>query len=75
MPVAKKTIDTTEKELNDDGEFRYCIDRDHRKPKSRYIPYDLVITNPDIIKKSDRYFTVTATYVTMVCFSAFIDYF
>lgn len=65
-PVKKKTIDTMEKELEDDGEFCYCINQDHNLPKARYNPYDIVSTEADIIKTSERYYTVSATYVTMV---------
>lgn len=66
-PVDMKTVDTTVKVYPDDGQFRYCIERGESDPRSRYNPYDLIVTTEDIIKSYSKYYTVTATYVTMVC--------
>ena len=65
-PVAKKTIDTTVDELADDGQFKYCLERGHDQPTARYNPYDLVVATADVIKTCKKYYTVSATYVTMV---------
>ena len=67
QPVAKETIDTTVKEYADDGKFRYCIERGYNEPKARYNPYDLVVTTVDVVKNCRTYWTVSATYITMVC--------
>ena len=68
-PVAKKTIDTTVDELADDGQFRYCLERGHDQPTARYNPYDLVVVAASAIKTCRKYYTVSATYVTMVSIS------
>lgn len=66
QPVAKRTVDTTVKEYADDGQFQYCLERGHCQPKAQYNPYDLIVTSPDVVDKCDKYYTVSATYVTMV---------
>ena len=67
QPVAEKTVDTTVKEYADDGQFKYCIERGYNQPKARYNPYDLIVTTADVVKKCETYYTVSASYVTMVC--------
>ena len=66
QPVRKQTIDTTIKEHPDDGQFQYCVERGYKHPKARYNPYDLMITTANVIKNCKTYYTVSATYVTMV---------
>ncbi len=65
-PVQIKTIDTLKQERTDDGKFVYCLDRSVGRLEARYNPYDLVVATPTEIKSTARYFTVTATYVTVV---------
>lgn len=66
QPVRKKTIDTKIKEHPDDGQFKYCVERGYKHPKARYNPYDLIVTTASVIKDCKKYYTVSATYVTVV---------
>ncbi len=66
MPTELKTIDTMKQKQADDGKFVYCIDHSFDQQDKRYNPYDLKIVKANIIKSSKRYFTVSASYVTMV---------
>ena len=66
IAAQKKTINTMQKEYPDDGKFVYFIDRNCDRLEARYNPYDLIVASNESIRTTSRYFTVSATYVTMV---------
>ena len=59
-------IDPTLLIKEDDGEFVYCLPHDYFLLNARYNPYDLVFVNPKKAQACDTYYTVSATYVSMV---------
>lgn len=50
----------------DDGEFFYCLPKNEDKLKAQYNPYDLQVVSANVALSKQMYFTISASYVTMV---------
>lgn len=64
---ADNGIDADLIRLEDDGEFVYCVPNE--SCTSSYVnPYDLGVISAKKVKKHNLYYTVSATYVSKVCY-------
>ena len=50
----------------DDGRFVYCVLRNRDNPRARYDPYNLQVVSADTARKEKKYWTISASSVTMV---------
>lgn len=51
---------------NDDGQFLYCLPRNRDNPRGRYEPYDLQVVSANTARAQSLYWTVSASYITLV---------
>lgn len=50
----------------DDGKFFYCLPKNEDNLKAQYNPYDLHVVSANVALSKQMYFTISASYVTMV---------
>lgn len=54
--------------LEDDGEFLYCLPKDRKNKRARYMPYDLQVVSANEARQQPIYWTISASYVTRVSY-------
>ncbi|XP_052105827.1 dynein axonemal heavy chain 6-like isoform X2 [Mytilus californianus] len=57
-PQSQKTI------KEDDGEFLYCLPKNRKNKRARYMPYDLQIVSANEARSQPIYWTISASYIT-----------
>ncbi|XP_041352994.1 dynein heavy chain 6, axonemal-like isoform X2 [Gigantopelta aegis] len=63
ISTAMQKLVTSAKE--DDGKFVYCVLRNRDNPRARYDPYNLQVVSADKARSQRKYWTVSASSVTM----------
>lgn len=57
----------SQKPLEDDGEFVYCLPR--KSPKALYNPYDLQVVSAHTAKHCKEFWVITASFISKVMFN------